>query len=118
MSATDALASVLPREKAAAFLTYVSACVVNFFVPSGGGQWALQGPIIAETARAIGMAPGPLVLAMAYGDQCTNLLQPFWALPLARDHAAPSGGSFRMVRDPLRRDVRALRGFRARVMPE
>jgi short-chain fatty acids transporter len=82
MSATDGLASVLPRDKAAAFLTYVSACVVNFFVPSGGGQWALQGPIIADTARAIGMAPGPLVLAMAYGDQCTNLLQPFWALPL------------------------------------
>jgi short-chain fatty acids transporter len=82
MSATDAVATVLPREKAAALLTYVSACVVNFFVPSGGGQWALQGPIIAETARAVGMAPGPLVLAMAYGDQCTNLLQPFWALPL------------------------------------
>jgi short-chain fatty acids transporter len=82
LAATDAVATVLPREKAAALLTYVSACVVNFFVPSGGAQWALQGPLVAETARAAGAAPGPLVMAMAYGDQCTNLLQPFWALPL------------------------------------
>jgi short-chain fatty acids transporter len=82
MSATEAVASVLPREKAAALLTYVSACVVNFFVPSGGAQWALQGPLIGDTARALGAPPGPLVMAMAYGDQCTNLLQPFWALPL------------------------------------
>jgi short-chain fatty acids transporter len=82
LAATDAVGGLLPRDKAAALATYVAASAVNFFVPSGGAQWALQGPIVAETARAVGCPAGPLVMAMAYGDQCTNLLQPFWALPL------------------------------------
>jgi len=62
--------------------TFFSAGVVNFFVPSGGGQWAIQGPIIAETAQRLGADLPKTILAMAYGDQLTNMLQPFWALPL------------------------------------
>lgn len=62
--------------------TFFSAGVVNFFVPSGGGQWAIQGPIIIETAQQLGADLPKTILAMAYGDQLTNMLQPFWALPL------------------------------------
>jgi short-chain fatty acids transporter len=62
--------------------TFFSAGVVNFFVPSGGGQWAIQGPIIIETAQQLGADLPKTVMAMAYGDQLTNMLQPFWALPL------------------------------------
>lgn len=62
--------------------TAISAGLVNFFVPSGGGQWAIQGPIILETARELGADLPKSILAMAYGDQLTNMLQPFWALPL------------------------------------
>lgn len=62
--------------------TAVSAGVVNLFVPSGGGQWAVQGPIALETAATTGVSPAKLVMAVAYGDQLTNMLQPFWALPL------------------------------------
>ena len=62
--------------------TFLSAGLVNFFVPSGGGQWAIQGPIIIETAQQLGADLPKTVLAMAYGDQLTNMLQPFWALPL------------------------------------
>ncbi len=62
--------------------TYFSAGLVNIFVPSGGGQWAIQGPIIAETAHQLGASLSKSILAMAYGDQLTNMLQPFWALPL------------------------------------
>ncbi|MCO5259627.1 MAG: TIGR00366 family protein [Crocinitomicaceae bacterium] len=63
-------------------LTYLSAGVVNFFIPSGGGQWAVQGPIIIESVQRIGADLPKSILAMAYGDQLTNMLQPFWALPL------------------------------------
>ncbi|MEL6328469.1 MAG: TIGR00366 family protein [Planctomycetota bacterium] len=56
--------------------------VVNFFVPSGGGQWGIQGPIALEAAAAAGTDPGRMIMAVAYGDQLTNMLQPFWALPL------------------------------------
>ncbi|HPE57539.1 MAG TPA: TIGR00366 family protein [Bacteroidales bacterium] len=62
--------------------TFLSAALVNIFVPSGGGQWAVQGPIIIEAAQNLGIPLGKAVMALAYGDQITNMLQPFWALPL------------------------------------
>ena len=62
--------------------TFISAGIVNIFVPSGGGQWAIQGPIIIQSALEIGVPLNKSILAMAYGDQLTNMLQPFWALPL------------------------------------
>lgn len=62
--------------------TFLSAGVVNLFVPSGGGQWAIQGPIALEAGLALGVAPEKMIMSVAYGDQLTNMLQPFWALPL------------------------------------
>ena len=63
-------------------LTFASAALLNLFVPSGGGQWAIQGPIALEAAAATGADPAKVVMSVAYGDQLTNMLQPFWALPL------------------------------------
>ena len=63
-------------------LSFFSAGVVNLFVPSGGGQWGIQGPIALQTGLEAGIAPGKMIMAVAYGDQLTNMLQPFWALPL------------------------------------
>ncbi len=62
--------------------TFFSAGLVNIFVPSGGGQWAVQGPIVVESALKLGVPLPKIVMALAYGDQVTNMLQPFWALPL------------------------------------
>jgi short-chain fatty acids transporter len=62
--------------------TFFSAGLVNIFVPSGGGQWAVQGPVIIESSIEQGLPLGKGVMAMSYGDQLTNMLQPFWALPL------------------------------------
>lgn len=62
--------------------SFFSAALVNFFIPSGGGQWAVQGPIILETSAAMGLDTGKMVMVFAFGDQISNLLQPFWALPL------------------------------------
>ena len=63
-------------------LTFISAGLVNIFVPSGGGQWAVQGPVIVEAAKAMGVDYTKVIMALAYGDQWTNLFQPFWALAL------------------------------------
>jgi len=63
-------------------LTFLSAGLVNFFVPSGGGQWALQSDVLLTATAALDLAPERTVMAFAYGDEWTNLLQPFWALPL------------------------------------
>ncbi|MEX2598003.1 MAG: TIGR00366 family protein [Salibacteraceae bacterium] len=62
--------------------TFISAGLVNLFVPSGGGQWAIQGPIIIQSSLELGIPLHKSILAMAYGDEVTNMLQPFWALPL------------------------------------
>ena len=62
--------------------TFFSAGLVNIFVPSGGGQWAVQGPIIINASLSLGLPLPKAIMALAYGDQLTNMLQPFWALPL------------------------------------
>ncbi|WP_303290144.1 short-chain fatty acid transporter [Marinobacter sp. SS5-14b] len=63
-------------------LTFLSAGMVNFFIPSGGGQWAIQGPIMMEAAAALGADPAQTIMAFTWGDGWTNQIQPFWALPL------------------------------------
>ncbi|MBR7743606.1 short-chain fatty acid transporter [Phycicoccus sp. BSK3Z-2] len=63
-------------------LAFLSAGVVNFFVPSGGGQLAVQGPVLLGAAESLGVDPSVAIMAVAYGDQWTNMIQPFWALPL------------------------------------
>ncbi len=62
--------------------SFFSAAIVNFFVPSGGGQWAVQGPILINAAQQIGASTPKIIMALAYGDQITNMIQPFWAIPL------------------------------------
>ena len=63
-------------------LTFLSAGVVNFFVPSGGGQWAVQGEMMVQALGQLDIEPHRVIMALAYGDAWTNMLQPFWALPL------------------------------------
>lgn len=64
------------------FFTFLSAGLVNFFVPSGGGQWAVQAPIIMPAAQSLGVPMHKAVMAISWGDAWTNMIQPFWALPL------------------------------------
>lgn len=61
--------------------TFLSAGIVNFFVPSGGGQWAVQGPIMMPAGLKLGVDPSITGMAIAWGDAWTNMIQPFWALP-------------------------------------
>jgi short-chain fatty acids transporter len=62
--------------------TLLSAGLLNLFIPSGGGQWIVQGPIMCAAASAIGMPIEQAVMAVSYGDEWTNMMQPFWAVPL------------------------------------
>lgn len=64
------------------FWSFISAGIVNLFVPSGGGQWAVQAPVMLPAAEALGADISRVAMAVAWGDAWTNLLQPFWALPV------------------------------------
>jgi len=63
-------------------LQFFAAGIINMFIPSGGGQWAAQGPITMEAAKMMGIDPVKSAMMVAWGDQWTNMIQPFWALPL------------------------------------
>ncbi|MEB3022670.1 TIGR00366 family protein [[Mycobacterium] crassicus] len=68
------------------FLTFISSVIISLFVPSGGGHWAVQGPIAVDWALAIGQhSPaylGLISMAVAVGEGVANMIQPFWLLPL------------------------------------
>ncbi|MFS0785798.1 short-chain fatty acid transporter [Shouchella sp. 1P09AA] len=72
----------ISTEQTLPFLTFISAGIINFFVPSGGGQWAVQGPIMIPAAIELGADTARVAMAVAWGDAWTNMIQPFWALPV------------------------------------
>ncbi|SEL57664.1 short-chain fatty acid transporter [Halomonas daqiaonensis] len=80
-SMSEALIS-FATETTLPFWSFISAGIVNIFVPSGGGQWAVQAPVMLPAAQALGVDIPRVAMAVAWGDAWTNLLQPFWALPV------------------------------------
>ncbi len=62
--------------------SFLAGGLINMFVPSGGGQFAVQAPIFLDAASQLGVDPAVVVMGVSYGDQWTNMIQPFWALPL------------------------------------
>ncbi|ALX50310.1 short-chain fatty acid transporter [Lentibacillus amyloliquefaciens] len=72
----------ISNEMTLPLFSFISAGIVNFFVPSGGGQWAVQGPIMIPAALEIGADTAKTAMGVAWGDAWTNMIQPFWALPL------------------------------------
>ncbi len=75
---------VMAKDQVFVAATYFSSCVVDLFVPSGGGHWMLQGPIVFTAAAndTVNRDPGRLLMAIAYGDQVANMIQPFFLLPI------------------------------------
>ncbi|RQD68967.1 TIGR00366 family protein [Campylobacter hepaticus] len=69
------------NEKTFALMTFLSAGIINIFIPSGGGQWAIQAPIVLPAGQNLGVDPSVICMAIAWGDSWTNMIQPFWALP-------------------------------------
>lgn len=61
--------------------SYISASIVNLFIPSQGGQWIVQGPIIMDAALKLNADVPHVVNAFVYGDEATNLLQPLYVIP-------------------------------------
>ncbi|SDD17099.1 short-chain fatty acids transporter [Paracoccus isoporae] len=72
----------LSTDRTLPFWSFISAGIVNIFVPSGGGQWAVQAPIMLPAAESLGADINKVIMGVAWGDAWTNLLQPFWALPM------------------------------------
>jgi short-chain fatty acids transporter len=65
-------------------LVYWYSGIVNYFVPSGGSKWAIEAPYLVDAARTLQVKVSSTVLAYSWGDMLTNIIQPFWALPILR----------------------------------
>ncbi|MBV8092615.1 MAG: short-chain fatty acid transporter [Acetobacteraceae bacterium] len=64
------------------FWSYICSLIITFFVPSGGGHWAVQGPFVVPAAVQLHSSLPASAMAVAMGEQVANMLQPFWALPV------------------------------------
>ncbi len=64
------------------FAAFFSAAILNIFIPTGGGQWAVQGPIMIEAALQVGADLRLTAMTIALGDQWTNLIQPLVMIPV------------------------------------
>ena len=71
------------------FYAYLTGAIVNFAIPSAGGEFAVLGPSIINAIKELGVGlPENEVTAMisraslsvAYGESLSNLLQPFYLL--------------------------------------
>jgi short-chain fatty acids transporter len=56
--------------------------ILNYIVPSGGSKWAIEAPYIMQAAKNLGVSNAMTVIAYAWGDMVTDVIQPFWAIPL------------------------------------
>ena len=63
------------------FWGLLSSYVINFFAPSGGGHWAIQGPFMIEAAKSLNSSLAQTSMAVMLGNAWNDLVQPFWILP-------------------------------------
>ena len=75
-------AAALSTHRTFPLLAFLSSNVVSLFVPSAGGHWAIQGPIMLPAAAALHVSPAVTAMAVAMGEETANMVQPFWALPI------------------------------------
>ena len=59
----------------------LSSFFINFFAPSGGGHWVLQGPFMIEAAKTLGASQAHTAMSVMLGNGWNDLVQPFWILP-------------------------------------
>jgi short-chain fatty acids transporter len=62
--------------------TWFAAAFLNLFVPSAGGEWAILGGPLMQAGAEFAVPHGQTIAAYSVGDAHTNLINPFWALPL------------------------------------
>ncbi|WP_273275765.1 short-chain fatty acid transporter [Maribacter polysiphoniae] len=71
------------------FFAYLTGGIVNFAIPSAGGEFAVVGPSMINAVKEIGAGlPADEITAMiaraslsvAYGESLSNMLQPFFLL--------------------------------------
>jgi short-chain fatty acids transporter len=56
--------------------------LLNYLVPSGGGEWLMTAPYLLPAGKELGLPAYKTVIAYAWGDMMTDMIQPFWAIAM------------------------------------
>ena len=64
------------------FVVYFYSAVMNLFVPSAGSKWLIEAPYLIPAGAQLDVSVVTVLLSYAYGDSTTNLIQPFFAIPI------------------------------------
>jgi len=72
----------IATQKTYPLIVYWYSGIVNYFVPSGGSKWAIEGTYIIEAAKQLGVSVNHTIMAYAWGDMATDVIQPLWCVPL------------------------------------
>ncbi|MDA8344796.1 MAG: TIGR00366 family protein [Thermaerobacter sp.] len=64
------------------FWQFIASVVINLFIPSGGGHWAVQGSVATLSAVKLHASMPLTTMGVAWGEQVMEMLQPFWMLPV------------------------------------
>ena len=62
-------------------VTYIYSAILNMAVPSGGSKFIIEAPYLLDVAAKLNVSVPKILCAYTFGDQTTNIIQPFWALP-------------------------------------
>lgn len=63
------------------FWGLISSFFINFFAPSGGGHWVVQGPFMIDAAHSMNASLAQTSMSVMLGNAWNDLVQPFWILP-------------------------------------
>jgi short-chain fatty acids transporter len=64
------------------FVVYTYSAVMNLFVPSAGSKWLIEAPYLLPAGESLNVSTVTVLLSYSYGDSTTNLIQPFFAIPI------------------------------------
>ena len=56
--------------------------LLNYLIPSGGGEWLMTAPYLLPAGHELGLPAWKTVIAYAWGDMMTDMIQPFWAIAM------------------------------------
>ena len=63
-------------------VVYLYSSFMNLFIPSAGSKWLIEAPFLLPAGASLDVSVVTTTLAYAYGDSTTNLIQPFFAIPI------------------------------------
>ena len=75
----------ISNENTLPFWGLISSYVINFFAPSAGGHWVLQGPFMIEAAKELGASISQTSMAVMLGNAWQDVIQPFWVFACIGD---------------------------------